>query len=579
MKRYLQSSFRNRLLIAFLSISLIPLLICSVLLVQISRLQMNQQTQEDVSQQLESIRLSMDHLAAGLAESTAMLQDTPVVSRALLGSGGTDTAVNSALFSATSGLRNYGSAELYDLSGILRYSTRSTPSGQSLPTDWGVLYSAKNRDGEPVYIACQDPSDTTLPLLQAAVLLKSSAGRSAGYLVLEVYQKDFQALFEGTFGNQSSILILSQYWHPIYASQSALLDTLVPQLRQQLFSGQMLTLSDDEYACGIALHPATGLSIVLRQPQLFGQDTMQILYTVSFFCAIVCIAAASIVCVKLSRQISSPIRNLQQAFRELETDDLTVHIDDSRPDELGQLAQGFNHMVTALKHNREDLVLNQRERNQAQIRMLQAQLNPHFLCNTLDTMKWISKINHVPQVAEISANLADILRFCISPEELVPLHRELAVLERYIEIQRVRLSDDFAFETSVPEALLECRIPKMILQPIVENAIIHGLRGVDNSVVKVEIVSVDAGNIRITVTDNGHGLPEDMIGKPYGEKKSPDGKHLGLYNVNMILTKHFGPASALHLSLGPGGIGTAVTTTLPICKEENEHAESPDCGR
>ena len=131
-----------------------------------------------------------------------------------------------------------------------------------------------------------------------------------------------------------------------------------------------------------------------------------------------------------------------------------------RLDQLAELAQRFNGMVTALKCNQEQLVDNQRELNQAQIRMLQAQLNPHFLCNTLDTMKWISKINRVPQVALMSTNLADILRFCISPEEFASLRREVEILERYVEIQEIRMSGAFAFRVELPEELADCLIPK-----------------------------------------------------------------------------------------------------------------------
>lgn len=577
MKQYLRSSFRSRLLVAFLCVSLIPLLICSVLLLQITQLRMNQQTREDIQQQARNVSLVMDRLASGLEDAAASLQADPVVAPALLGIHGKDTAVNNALFAATGSIRDQGAVQLYDLNGTLRYSTRDTSINQTLPVNWSVLYAAASQPGQAVYVACQDPTDIAHPLLQAGIQLNTADGTPAGYLVLEIYQKDFQALFEGTYGSQSSLLILNPYWHPIYASQSALLNDLVPQLRAQLLSGQTPGAADADYSYSITLHSATGLYLILRQPQLFSQDTMKILYTVTIFCALICIAAASIVCVTLSRQISSPIQNLQQAFSQLEADDLNVQIDDSRPDELGQLAKGFNHMVTALKRNREDLVQNQRELNQAQIRMLQAQLNPHFLCNTLDTMKWISKINHVPQVAEISADLADILRFCISPEEFVPISRELEVLERYIEIQKIRLSDHFAFAASVPEELQSCLIPKMILQPIVENAIIHGLRGVENSIVQVEITSAVTDRIRITVTDNGHGLPKDMIGKPYRKKDAPDGKHLGLYNVNMLLTKHFGPDSALYLDVGPGGTGTSVTAVLPVYREEPGNAESISC--
>src|SRR5699024_7023880 len=110
-------------------------------------------------------------------------------------------------------------------------------------------------------------------------------------------------------------------------------------------------------------------------------------------------------------------------------------------------------MVGALKRNQEQLVENQRELNQAQIRMLQAQLNPHFLCNTLDTMKWIGKIHQVPQVALMAANLGDILWFCISREEFVPISREVEILRRYIEIQSIRLSGRCSLTVELPGEL------------------------------------------------------------------------------------------------------------------------------
>ena len=113
--------------------------------------------------------------------------------------------------------------------------------------------------------------------------------------------------------------------------------------------------------------------------------------------------AVVLVCVLLSlsltRQMFRPIGQLRAGIREVELGNLDVSLAQQRRDELGELSEHFNSMVAALRHNQAQLIENQRELNQAQIRMLQAQLNPHFLCNTLDTMKWISKINKLPQVA------------------------------------------------------------------------------------------------------------------------------------------------------------------------------------
>ena len=182
-------------------------------------------------------------------------------------------------------------------------------------------------------------------------------------------------------------------------------------------------------------------------------------------------------------------------------------------------------------------------------------------------MKWISKINHVPQVALMSTNLADILRFCISAEEFVPLSREVEVLNRYVEIQRIRLSDQFTFRVSLPEELGSCLVPKMILQPIVENAILHGLEGVPDSV--IQVIAERVGEVlSITVTDNGHGLPPEMVGRPCRREAAPTGHHLGLYNVDTILKKHYGEAYGLYLDNNPEGSGARIQAKLPLCRKE-----------
>ena len=110
-------------------------------------------------------------------------------------------------------------------------------------------------------------------------------------------------------------------------------------------------------------------------------------------------------------------------------------------------------------------------------------------------------------------------------------------------------------------------VPKMILQPIVENAILHGLEGISDSVIRVEAAQ-EGEDLLITVTDNGHGLPPDMIGHPYRRESAPSGHHLGLFNVDTILKKHYGEAYGLRLGSRPGGPGAAVTASLPLWKEE-----------
>lgn len=558
-------SFRRRLSAGFLAASLIPLLACSAMMLQIFRLRMAGEAEREMTENLAAASAALDAVFEDFYRTAGRLQGNAIVAGALADGGAEDTLVNSELFSAAGEARSYAGFDLYDLQGRWRYSTRQTPGGERLPTDWGVLYAAAAR-GEPLrFVACEDASDTASPLLQGAVLLTDAMGRRAGYLLISVYYAGFRQLLEGKYGVQNDLILLSPYWRPVYCVQPSLADALAPRLRSRLLAGRGLDDPAEEFLYAVSRHERSGLYLVLRRPQVFTEETIRLLHTVSLGCAVVCVALSVLMSLLLSRQMFRPIQRLRQGIGEVERNNLDIYVPPEREDELGELARRFNNMVEALKRNQEALVENQRELNQAQIRMLQAQLNPHFLCNTLDTMKWISKINKVPQVAVMSTNLADILRFCISPEEFAPLGREMEILERYIEIQKIRMSESFTFAVELPEALEDCLIPKMILQPLVENAIIHGLEGVEHGAVEVSVREED-GMLRVTVADNGTGLPPALAAGRY-RSEGPAGKHLGLYNVNTILTKYYGDGCGLFLENGPAG-GAAVTAVLPVRREE-----------
>ena len=246
---------------------------------------------------------------------------------------------------------------------------------------------------------------------------------------------------------------------------------------------------------------------------------------------------------------------------------------------------GFNRMTDALQENREallknqeTLMQNQKELNETQIRMLQAQLNPHFLGNTLDTMKWIAKINQVPEVAVMSTDLADILRFAISPEEFVTLRRETKALERYIEIQRIRQSGGLKFTVEIPDPLMDCLVPKMMLQPLTENAVIHGLDSSAGGEITVRAEQTEGAGgkelLKITVTDNGSGLPEEMTGSYHRPEGEAAKHHLGLYNVDTILKKHYGEEYGVRLANRQDGkSGAEVSAILPLDRRNNTEQE------
>ena len=563
-------SFRKRLFAGFLIVSLVPLLICSAMLLQIFRLRMTNSADTQSEQALDESILALDRLDGGIRGAVQALRGDRVVSQALFDERAEDTLVNGKLFRASGEAKNFARLDLYDISGLWRYSTQTAPASLRLPTSWGILYEAAQApENELVYISGEQPSSDAV--LQGAALLTDAYGAPMGYLVISVSPAGLQSLLGGKAGAQNVLAVLSRYWRPVYCTNGALGDQLAARLRAQLLSGGTLSGLSEDYVYRIRRHEATGLCVVLQQPQVFTRSTMRLLYTVSISCAVICIGVCVVMSFQMSRQLFRPIGQLHNALQQVGKNNLEVHVPVLQSDELGELAQQFNRMVIDLKRNQQLLVDNQRALNEAQIRMLQAQLNPHFLCNTLDTMKWISKINQVPQVALMSTDLADILRFCIRPEEFVSLRQEVEVLKRYMEIQRIRLADSFTFSVEVPAELEDCLVPKMMLQPLAENAVLHGLSGVDGGRLEVTVSAAD-GVLHICVADNGAGLPQELLGK-YRPHAAGEG-HLGLFNVDTILQKHYGAEFGLFLANRAEGAGAVITATLPVTRREaSDHAE------
>ena len=569
MKLFSFHSFRQRLNAAFLVVSLVPMLICSALLLQIFRLRLQTDASETAQTQLDSISQSFDTLHEGFQEVLDSLQTNSLVTKALFDGAAEDSKVYTQLFSATESVRSFARFDLYDISGRWRYSTQTAPQNRTLPTNWGILSeAARAAVGTLCYSASEDPSDTTQPLLQAGALLTDRYGAPMGYLVIKVYEVNLQALLGGKAGAQNELLLLDRFWRAIYCSRPAQAQSLTDVLRMQLLSSQPLTGSSDEFLYTVRVHSSTGLVLILQQPQVFTQDTRRLLYTVSALSALICVAVSILMSLQLSRTTFRPIGRLHHAIRQVGKNDLDVRVPvpEGHHDELDELAVQFNSMVVALQHNQQALLENQQALNDAQIRMLQAQLNPHFLCNTLDTMKWISKINQVPQVALMSTNLADILRFCISPDEFVPLKKELEILGRYIEIQRIRLSDSFVYHANVPQELEAYMVPKMLLQPLAENAILHGLEGVEHGEITVSACLLPDGTLELRVSDNGHGLPPELLG-PYRPPEKQNG-HLGLFNVDTILKKHYGERFGLRLENNTAGDGACIIAVLPAGRRD-----------
>lgn len=558
MKKHSHHKFRNRLFISLILISTIPLIICTVLIIGLAKNQTDKAARDSGADELTDIVTFFNDKIKQFDEVGVRVEaDDELINAVLNGSEEDATAIYQKLFDITADLRGCARFSLYNSEADLCYSTGKGDE-EHLTENWGILEKATSTGVHirPVL------SDGESPELQSAVRLER-AGNLVGWLVMTVDEAGFDELFGGKYGAGNELMVLNRYYRPVYYTQSTLLDK-APTLRTKLIKTGMLDEVDQNYFYLVRKHGATGICFVLQVPRTFTPDSTRLLYIVSCVCAVSAIVISILIAAKLSKQMSKPIYELKKAIGEVGQDNFDVALEPVRNDEFGRLTKRFNEMVKALKTNREQLIENQHELNEAQTRMLQAQLNPHFLCNTLDTMKWMGKINNIPEVSLMSTDLAEVLRFAISPDEFVTLDREVEITTRYIEIQKVRLSDSFTFEEEISDDVWDCLVPKMILQPLVENAILHGISVVENGKITVIAGRNEEGSLFISVRDNGKGIPEEMTG-PYSEHdKEAFRGHLGLYNVDTILRKNYGNAFGLVLNNLPDGGGAEITATLPF---------------
>ena len=472
--------------------------------------------------------------------------------------------VYSVLYRAAAPVLGGASLSVYGADGRQLYSTSSQPASGSLSPRWGLLAAAA--DGGVVYRGASSKSSACI---QAACAVRRGSV-PLGYVVADVTAAQLTALFDGQYTATSRLLLLDPFWDQVYASSDLPAKTLAARLRSQLLAGQALSDSHGAYDYFVRQEPRSGFCLVLQQPKPMTEGTAELMYLVAGLSLLLCLGLCVLASMRFSRQLFEPIRALNSAMREVEEGNLNVQLDNRRIDEMGQLSGRFNRMAQRLRQNLKDSLRQQRELNEAQIRMMQAQLNPHFLYNTLDTIKWMGKIHQAPEIATISADLADILRSSISADELVPLRQELRLVERYVEIQNIRFSGAFALTVEVDEPLRDVPVPKLMLQPLVENAILHGFRDRSGGEIRISAYRAEEDLI-LTVRDNGCGVPEEVLAQ-YRDGAPRPGGHFGLHNVDAILRIRYGPDRGVRF-VPVQGEGACIRITLPVFRK----GEEPPC--
>ena len=561
-------SFKNRVFFMCLLATLVPLLISSVVMVHIFTMSLNRQSEGTAKQQITEISERFSRLLEDCENTCAELTADGSAAWNLIDNTTIEIqkGMYLSLYQAVQEIYGHAQCSVYDAGGRLRFTTDTLPREGKLPVYWGLLRKASQDDGMTYYrtdpyLAVTNPSI----LMQGAYSLENPHGARTGYVVLDFTRDNFDTVFSGFYSLTDMILILDDHRKPVYCSRPDYSEAQISGIIAELMKPQGIAEAGkgaQQYLC--LREPERGFYVILCRQAPISAPAVRMMGTVVLALSLLSLALSLVISEALARHITRPVSRLDKAIAKVKDGDLSIQVKVKTSDELGRLTESFNQMVKDLKRYLEDRVQRQKDLNETTLRLYQTQLNPHFLYNTLDTIKWSAKIHQIPEIAVLAENLAVILRKSISSKPFIQLREELDTIESYIKIQKIRFAGRFLYETEIPDMLEDCVIPKMILQPLVENAIIHGLDGCANGYICIYAAQKD-GILRISVTDDGCGMGQEMLDWMNSPNPAKRDGHLGLYNVIQILKLYYGEEYGIQAESDTSG--TTVTIRLPAKKE------------
>ena len=373
-----------------------------------------------------------------------------------------------------------------------------------------------------------------------------------------------------SYGNRGYVYILDEQGNLIYHPQQQLLYSGLKneKIEEVLSSKDNSFVTEDGKLYCMSKSLETGWTVVgvayVSELLKDSRETGRI-YVVS---AGLIMLAAMALAVFLSREITKPIKRLSNSMREVEKGNFeNVLLDVQGENEIDRLSANFNMMTTEIKHLMEQNVEDQRQKRKSELMALQAQINPHFLYNTLDSIIWMAEWGKNKEVVLMTSSLAKLLRQSISNQnELVKVEDEVEYTRSYLTIQKMRYKDKLEYDILVEPEILNYKVAKLILQPLVENAIYHGIKYKEGKgKVLIEGFLRD-DELILRITDDGIGMTEEQMSHLF-EKRETDTRRnsVGVRNVHDRIGLYYGKEYGLTFESAVGE-GTKVEIHIPYEK-------------
>lgn len=402
-------------------------------------------------------------------------------------------------------------------------------------------------------------------------IVNINTGVPLGYLILNIRESAFSSIYENIGSIKEGTYFIADGTGIIVSSKKSdevLQPIADPTLRSWVLAGEALT----------DIQPSEGGRMLLVSTEipnfewklismvLYDQltdDTRKItilIVLIGLVCFIISLLAARL----LSNVIARPIVHLSRHMKKIKEGNLDQQIEVSSGDEIGLLASGFNTMIGRVKELLVNISAEQRKKREYELALMQEQIKPHFLYNTLDVIYTLSEMGRTRDVQRTTKALADFYRVTLSQgKDQIKLEEETRSVKDYLSIQRIRYSDVFDFTMDIEPDILVSIIPKLTIQPLVENAIYHGLKNKASFGHLTITGRREDQKVILIVEDDGAGITAERLQEIRSSMRDPQQQvGYGLRSVNERIKLYFGEPFGVQIQ-SASGVGTIVTVELP----------------
>jgi two-component system sensor histidine kinase YesM len=414
-------------------------------------------------------------------------------------------------------------------------------------------------------------------------------GSTLGYIMLRIDEAYILNKYkEIDLGEGSDIFILNEQGQVISSRTPELVTASMyddPSFIQQLSSYKdkeiysfINTISGKPYLTTYSFIPHANWYLISTIPfSYLNYESVQIgIYIAGL--GIICSILALLVSYLISRSISKPLYALVASMNQVKVGHFPTLIRDKSQDELGVVTEHFNKMVEDLKFLINELKRKEKLKRLAELKALQAQINPHFLSNTLNTISWLAKVQKADNISNVINDFIELLRASMGKGgEFATIKEEVEYVKNYLNIMAYKYYDKFSVHYEVEEEVLHYQTLKFLLQPIVENAVLHGIepmKGHGHIVIKAYKIEED---LKISITDNGVGINAEEMSKLMQKKQDVQqtggsGDRLsgiGIWNVDQRIKLSFGEDYGISILSVPE-LYTTIEIAIPIVTEEEK---------